>query len=189
MDTLKRMALLCVAAPAIAFAAVACSDDATSENSAQQSDVDSLSAQIQDNEVLFALKAVGDLHLHDLDEGINAGTIEDDYLPRARTVIRYFGLTDWPADLEADAEGVEEAAIQLVQALDDGDAEAAKAPATLLHDRWHDFEGPAWAEIGGDLPPEAGIDDTHDSGGSTTPGAGESPAADTTPAEGDDHSE
>ena len=40
-------------------------------------------------------------------------------------------------------------------------AEAAKQPATDLHDAWHDFEDVAWAEIGEDLPPEAGIGEAH----------------------------
>ena len=187
MITRLRGVFLVFAAVGLALTAAACGDDdADSSSSAQQGDVDAISARIQQNEVLFALKAIGDLPLHDMDESINAGEVPDDALPNARDVIRYVGMTDWPADLQEGADGIEAAAIELVTALDAGDSEAAKQPATDLHDAWHDFEGPAWAEIGGDLPPEAGIDADHGSGGET-PAAGETHAADETPAAGETH--
>ncbi len=162
MISLKRVLILGVVAPMLGFASVACSDEATSENSAQQSDIDTLSAQVRDNEVLFTIKAIGDLELHELDEQIQAGDIGDTTLPNARNALRYLALTDWPDSLTEEAATVQDAATRLVAALDDGDAEAAKQPATDLHEGWHDFSGKAWAAIGEDLPPEASIDDEHD---------------------------
>lgn len=130
--------------------------------------------------------------------------MEDDYLPNARHVIVVAGLTNWPSELEDGAMGVQKAAIALVTALDEGDAEAAKQPATDLHDAWHDFEHEALAHAAEDaeLPPEAGIegDDHGASAGDETPtaeetavtdrtpGTDETPSAEGTAEEGDDHS-
>lgn len=174
MISLKRVLVLCVIAPVLGLVAVACSDDATSENSAQQSDIDTLGAQVQDNEVLFAIKAIGDLPLHDMDESINAGTIGDRDLPNARSAVRYLAITDWHDSLEEGAADVQDAAERLVNALDDGDVEAAKQPATDLHEGWHEFSDAAWEEIGEHLPPEAGVGTEHEEGGET-PTAGGTP--------------
>lgn len=172
MATRMRALIFAFAAVGVLVTAAACSDDeADSNSSAQQSDIDSINATIQDNEVLFAIVAMGTLPLHDMDEAINAGTVEDNFLPNARDAVRYMGLTDWPSSLEADAQEVEDAAIALAAALDEGDTEAAKQPATDLHEGWHEFEDKAWEEIGEDLPPEAGIGASHDAGGDETPGA------------------
>lgn len=181
MISLKRVLILGVVAPLLGLAAVACSDDTTSDNSAQQSDIDTLNARVQRDEVLFAIKAINDVKLHEVDEGINAGEVGNDFLPRARQVVRTIGLTNWPAELEEGARGVQDAAIALVAALDDGDIEAAKQPATEVHEGWHDFADVAFAHAaeGADLPPEAGIEEEHEAGDGT-------PAADDTPAEGSD---
>ena len=165
MATRMRALIFTFTAVAVLATAAACGDDADSNSSAQQSDIDTINATIQDNEVLFAIKAIGDLPLHDMDVAIDAGTVEDDFLPIARDAVRYVAITDWPSALEEDAQAIEDAAVALVAALDEGDTEAAKQPATDLHELWHDFEDKAWAEIGEDLPPEAGIGGTHESGG------------------------
>ena len=142
MATRMRALIFALAAFGVLVTAAACGDDeADSNSSAQQSDIDTINATIQDNEVLFAIVAMGTLPLHDMDEAINAGTVEDDYLPAARDAIRYLGMTDWPSSLEAEAQEVEDAAIALAAALDEGDTEAAKQPATDLHEGWHEFEG------------------------------------------------
>lgn len=160
------------AAVGILVTAAACGDDeADSNSSAQQSDIDTINATIQDNEVLFTIVAMGTLPLHDMDEAINAGTIEDNFLPSARLAVRYMGLADWPSSLEADAQEVEDAAVALAAGLDEGDTEAAKQPAADLHEGWHEFSEAAWAEIGEDLPPEAGVGAEHHEESDETPGA------------------
>lgn len=197
MITLKRVLILGVLGAFLALGATACSDDSTESNSsAQQSDIEAANARVQRNEVMFALKIIGDLPLHDMDESINAGEIGDDYLPNAREVVYITAVTNWPAELEEGATAVQDAAIALVDALDAGDAEAAKQPSTDLHDAWHDFEheAVAWTAEGSDVPTQAGLEDDH-SGGATTPAADATPGAETTPAaegtaaEGENHSE
>ncbi len=198
MVTLKRVLVLGVLGAFLALGAAACSDDSTEGNSnAQQSDIEATNSRVQRNEVMFALKVIGDLPLHDMDESINAGEVGDDYLPNSRDVVLITSLTDWPAELEAGAMSVQDAAVALVDALDAGDAEAAKQPATDLHDAWHDFEheAVAYTAEGSDVPPQAGVEGDDHGGGSetpaadTTPAAGTTPAADGTATEGDDHSE
>jgi hypothetical protein len=187
MITLKRVLTIGVLGAFIALFAAACSDnDAESDSNAQQSDVATINARIQRNEVLFALKAIGDLPLHDMDVAINEGQVEGSFLPNAREVVRITGLTNWPEELRNDALALQDAAILLVAALDDGDTEAAKQPATDLHELWHDFEHDALAHAaeGSDLPPEAGVESGDHGSGDATPGADETPAT-----EGDDHSE
>lgn len=175
MITPLRGVLLVCAAGVLTLTAAACGDDdADSSSSAQQGDVDAIEARIQRNEILFTLKGWADLQLHEIDESINAGEVPEDALPRARLAIRYTELTEWPTELQEGADGVTAAAVALVTALDAGDTEAAKQPATDLHDAWHDFNEVAWAEIGGDLPPEAGIEADHE--GSETPTAEETPS-------------
>lgn len=187
MITRWRGVFLACAAAGLALTAAACGDDgADSSSSAQQGDVDALSARIQRNEVMFAIKAIGDLPLHDMAQSIDAGDIPNDALPNTREVVRVTALTDWPDDLQTGADDIQAAAVALVQALDAGGGDAAQQPATDLHEAWHQFEHEAWAAIGHGLPPEAGIaDEDHDAG--ETPDD-ETPAAEGTPP-GDEHSE
>jgi hypothetical protein len=188
MVTFRRALLFALAFGSLAFTAAACGDDDTqSDSSAQQSDIDTITARVQRDEVVFALKAIGDLPLHDMDEAINAGEVESSFLPNARDVVRYIGVTDWPTALDSAATDLQNAAIELVTALDAGDTEAAKQPATDLHELWHDFDHDAWAEIGGDLPPEAGTQPEEDDHGSETPAAEGTSSDGATPSETQDH--
>ena len=121
MVTFRRALILTLAAAALAFTAAACGDDdAESDSSAQQSDINTITARLQRDEVVFALKAIGDLPLHDMDVAINEGEVEGDFLPNARDVIRYIGVTDWPAALDPAVTDIQNAAIELVKALDAG---------------------------------------------------------------------
>jgi hypothetical protein len=182
----RRGMLFALAAIALAVGAAACrDDDADSESSAQQGDVDALTARVQRNEVLLALKTLGDLPLHDMDESIQGGEVGDRFLPNARTAVRYLAITDWPDSLDADASALQGHAAALVRALDDGDVEAAKEPATELHEGWHDFSSAAWLEIGEGLPEEAGVEPHEEEG---TPEA-DGTAAPGATAEGADHQE
>ena len=127
-----------------------------------------------------------------MDESIDAGTVEDDYLPTARDVVAITGVTNWPADHQTGATGVQDAAGALVDALDAGDTAAAKQPATDLHDARHDeHEAVAFTAAGSDLPPQAGLEEEHNGGGAHNTESTEAttPEADETATQGDDHSE
>lgn len=175
MITRWRGVLAACAAAAIVLTAAACGDDddVDGSSSAQQGDVDAITARVQRNEVLLALKVIGDLPLHDMDVAINEqGEAGSRDLPNARTAVRYLALTDWPSELEGDVAALQEAATALVRALDAGDLEAAKAPVTELHESWHEFANEAWAAVGEGLPAEAGIESSHEEEGETPPAGG-----------------
>lgn len=182
MATRLRALIFAFAGIAILATAAACSDnEADSNSTAQQSDIEATNARVQRNEMLWAMTGLGALELHDMDESISAGTVEDSFIPTARSAIRYLGLTNWSADLEDDAQALEDHAVALVAALEDDDIEAAKDPAHELHEGMHEFLETAWAEVGADLPPEAGTQPHSDEEG--TPAADSTPGADETPAE------
>ena len=170
-------------APALALAAIACDDDdddtAQGETTASQQSIDTLQARVQRNEMLFAVISLGGLGLHDMDEALNdEQTIDSSFAPNTRTAIRLLALTDWDSEFAADAEEVEGHAVDLLQALEDEDIDAAGDAAAALHDTEHDLSNAVWAVLAADLPPDAGGVEQEDHG-EETPGAGETPASGT----------
>ena len=168
MITLRRAIVpSLVAAAAIAFAA--CSDNnADTSSTAQQSDVDTITARVQRNEMMFALVEIRVPVLHEMSETIAAGTIETTFVPITREALRLFALTDW-GSLQAQADELTKSADSLLTALRDNDVEAAKEPAASLHEGWHDFSVAAWEEVEKGTPLENAVED--DVGAATTPEA------------------
>jgi hypothetical protein len=164
--------------------AAACDDDAETQNNAQQSDVDrltqsidELNARVTNDEMMYAILHVNMLGLHDMDEGLQAGTIESSYAPNTRTAVRLLALTDWSDDLQGDADALHGHAVDLLKALEDQDIDAAAAAASELHEGAHQFTDKVWAAVAADLPPDEGGVSAHDDeeeGG--TPTAGETPS-------------
>ena len=176
MPNFKHALLAMAIAPLLGIMAVACDDDpeAESESSASQESIDTLSARVQHNEMMFYTSAIRDAQLHAMDEALNAtGVIESTYIPNTRGAIRLLALTDWPAEFQEDADAVHDVAVELLAALEDDDAAAAAPLATELHDAEHDFNATVTNELVKDLPPDEGGPEEHDDGGSTTPAAGE----------------
>ena len=186
MVTLRR-ALFVAALFAIGGAAgVACSSDnkpdaASGSSTASQASVDELSARIQRNEMLFAVVNLSALPLHTIDESLAEGKAESTFVPDARAAVRFLALTNWDSTLRAEAETLRGHAAALLQALDDGDLEAAKGPAHDLHEGYHDFADKIWAVVAKDLPPDAGGVAPHTDDASTPAGGGTTPVAGTTP--------
>lgn len=197
MFRIKHAVIAAALLSAMALAA-ACSDDANTDSSAQQSDIDALNARIERLDMMHAVIGLSKLGLHDMDESLAAGTIESSFSSNTRTAIRLLALTEWPSDLAADADTVEGHAVDLLKALADEDVDAASDAATALHDGEHDFSDEVWAILAADLPADAGGVEAHDESGETpaagetagadhdeeaeeTPAADESPAADETP--------
>ena len=176
MATRTRVLVAAAFATAVALLAAACGDSATTENSAQQRDVQTLQDRIQRNEMLYSNLELQALPIHEMNETIvNDGKVEGTFLPMTRSVIRIAGLTDWSAAIQPDAAILQDHAIELIQALESGDMEAAKTASTDMHEQWHQFTVKVWSEIGADLPPEAGTSKgDHDA---TAPAAGVTPAA------------
>jgi hypothetical protein len=181
---LKGVLVSAVLVATLGLLAAACDDDAETNSNAQQSDVDALetrvdevSANLQSTEEMYAVLTLGTLELHGMDEGLNdTGTIESSYAPNTRTAVRVLALTDWSDTLQPDATAVHDSAVELLQALEAEDVEAAKTAATELHEGAHEFTDKVWSEIAADLPPDAGGPEEEHEEGEETPAAGETPA-------------
>jgi hypothetical protein len=181
----KNVLLIGAVIGALGIFAAACDDEAVTESNAQQSDITAINDRIDENEMLYTVVTTSTLGLHDMDEQLNAGTIDPSFIGNTRTLVRIYTLTDWTDDLAAEADAIRETGIELMAALEDEDIEAAAAAATELHDAEHEFSDKVWAELLGDLPEEEGGVAAHDEGGETP--ADGTPAADGT--QEADHSE
>jgi hypothetical protein len=184
---LKNVLFAAALIGALGLFAAACDDDAETQNNAQQSDIDAITARVQQLEMRESLLMLGTLGLHGMDQTLNeTGVIDPSYSRNTTTALRVLSTTDWGAHDEQ-AEAVRQAGIDLLAALHDEDVEAAKTAATDLHDTEHELSNAVWADILGDLPADEGGVEEHDDG-AASPAAGETPAsegdhaADTTPA-------
>ncbi len=171
MFRIKHAVIAAALISIVAFGA-ACSDDAKTESSASQSDIEALNARVERIDMMHAVIGLSKLGLHDMAVALEEGTIESSFAPNTRTAIRLLALTEWPDDLAADAETVRGHAVDLLKALQDEDVDAAAGAAAALHDSEHDFSNDAWAILAAGLPPDAGGVEAPDEG-SETPEAGE----------------
>lgn len=184
---IKRRAVLTAAlfsALALGAATAACTDDepdtAGGASSVSQASLDDLTARLQQDEMLYALVGIEDLKLHEIDDSVQAGTPLERAIPDVRKAVRLMALTDWTTDLEADAQDVHDKLVSWLQALEDGDLEAAKSPSTEAHEGFHEFAESAWSVVVKDLPPDEGGPEPDDEE-SATPLAEETPAEEATP--------
>ncbi len=176
MRTLTRTIFAAVALSALVLTSAACSNDddtALGGDAASQASIDDLSARVQRNEMITATLTLAGLPLHDIDESIADGDVPSNAIPAMRTVIRMISLTNWSSDLQPDATAIHDSAEALIEALESGDSDAAKAHATAAHEGVHDFTVAAWDA----LAPDAGADEHGD----------ETPAAEGTIPAADDH--
>ena len=193
MRIFTRTIIAAIALPALVLAAAACGDDDdTAGNSAAlqasitalQADIAESSTRVQRNEMLQALVTIDGLRLHEIDETLNEadGAIDPTFVPRTRLFVRMQSLTNWPDELAAEGQDVIADAVELLKALEDGDAQAAKGPATAVHEGSHEFNEQAWNIVMEGLPAAAGgpeVDEEEE--GSETPEAGETPEPEATP--------
>lgn len=174
MARLKHVLLAAALAPLAVLAAVACDDGSDTGNSTSQGSIDAIEDRVQRNEMMVAALTLQDIQLHQIDESIAAEDVTFNIIPDTRTVVRVLALTDWPAELQADATTVHDAGVALLQALDNDDIEAAKEPARVMHEGGHDFGNAIWAIVAADLPPDAGgVEEEHEE--EATPEAGATP--------------
>ena len=133
-----------LALPVATFLAAACGDDAEGDSASNSA-------------VLTALNFTSNAGLHDIDEAINeGGEIPADARTvalRSETVMR---VTEWPGELEEEAEALAGVFAEMAAALDgeSPDPAAAGEAAARAHDAEHEFSGNAWAY----LQEEAGIE-------------------------------
>ncbi len=194
MRILTRTLVAAFALPAIVLGAAACdsgNDDTAQKDSAAlqasitalQTEIADSSVRVQRNEILQALVTIDGLRLHEIDEALNEAdaAIDPTFVPRTRLFIRMQSLTSWPDELTAEGQNVLAAGIELLKALEDGDVEAAKGPATAVHEGSHEFNEQAWNVAVEGLPADAGGSEPNDEEANGTPEAGETPAPEATP--------
>jgi hypothetical protein len=175
MARFKHVLLVGALIGAMGLFAAACGDDAETNNNAQQSDVDTLTERIQRNEQMNAVLTLRTLGLHAMDDALSQGTIESTFAPNTTAAIRVFELTDW-GEHQSDADAVQASAVDLLQALNNEDVDAASAAAAELHEGEHELSNAVWADLLGDLPEDEGGVEHHDAGADETPAAEETPA-------------
>ena len=165
----------------VGIAASACDDDdsATGSSSASQESVDDLSARVQQNEMLFALVSIEALKLHEIDDSVQAGAPLERAIPDVRKFIRIMALTNWVPELGTEADEVHDLGVAWLNALDEGDVEAAKGPSGEAHEAFHEFAENAWNVVVKDLPPDEGGPEPDDEDESSP--EAETPAAEATP--------
>lgn len=158
-------AILSIAA--VFAAATACGSGTkttTSDGSASQASIDQLAARVQQDEMLNALVTIAGLPLHLMDESAQKGTIDNKYVPTARTLVRVTALTNWSEPLKSGAQEMHDNTVALLNALEAGsDVAEVKPLSQAAHEDWHTFIGAAWNVVAKDLPPDAGgPKQTHD---------------------------
>lgn len=141
--------------------AAGCGDEASSESNDSSEAILQLTERVRRDEMMFAAVTIANLPIHDLDTGVQNGTIGGEYVPTARTVIRITALTDWAPELREQAQQMHDNAVALFEALDAGaDVEEIKPLSQAVHEDWHMFPNDAWDFLAKDLP-QGG--DPHDS--------------------------
>ena len=143
------LAALTVGAVAVAAATAACGDYSDSDTSASA--------------VISGISILDAAGFHAIDESINDdGEVPADAATVARKAQTIVNLTDWPDDLDGDADSLEGIFASLATELekDEPDMTAAGELATQAHDGLHDFSHEVWAH----LEQEAGIE-AHDEEG------------------------
>jgi hypothetical protein len=137
-----------------------------------------LNDSVQRTQMLIALQVVGGAGLHALDEGAAAGEIPEGAAGGVENALLAVAATEWPADLQAGADGLQAILEELVTALETQDPAQVAGPAADAHEAQHEFEHGAAdfikAAVG--LPVEEGEHEED----MTTPEAGETPQDDMT---------
>ena len=155
--TIVAIVAIIAIATAVATACGSGTKTTTSDSSASQASIDQLAARVQQDEMLNALVTIAGLPMHQMDESAQNGTIDNKYVPTARTLVRVTALTNWSEPLKASAAKMHDDAVTLLKGLDNGDdVSLIKKLSQTAHEDWHLFILAAWDVVAKDLPPDAG---------------------------------
>ena len=176
MATYLRALVAGVAVLGFALLAAACgSDSKTADNSSStsQASIHELTQRVQRNEMINAWVTISALPIHELDDTMQQGTIDPDYIPTLRTLIRVLVLTEWSSDIQPEMTAYHDDAVKLYQALNAGKTAAdVKAMSGALHLRQHEFPTTVGNVIAGTLPADAGGPEGTHSDDAQTPADG-----------------
>jgi hypothetical protein len=166
--------------------AAACSEETNTDDleariAAVEQQQTAIQEQIQIVAMRTALDTLDNAGLHAIDEGANdEGTIVSGAAGGVSRAIQAMAATDWPDDLQADADALLATLQELHEALESEDPAVVGPPASEAHEAQHSFSDAARSHIAEavGLPVEEHEEE------SETPAAGETPAGDETPEEG-----
>ena len=123
-------------------AACGSSEDKTARDgvNALQTQVAQANAAQQNSAMVATLQAIAAAGLHDIDEAANENNeiVAGAASPVQRAIFAVAAV-QWPADLQASAQEVQEALEALHEALGTDDVEQVKGPATEAHEATHEF--------------------------------------------------
>jgi hypothetical protein len=174
----RKTLILTSAAVVVATIAAACTDN-TNQIPENSSSVQSqaVAAAVQYIDMKYALIDIERLPIHEMDEQVQGGTINNEYVPTARALSRLSALADWSPELAEQAATLHGDAVTLLKALEEGMVEGAKAPSQAVHEDWHMFLADGWDVIAKRLPPEEGGPKGPAAQGEETPAANVTPGA------------
>jgi len=173
-------------------AGAACSSDtkdledriaALEAQSSGSGDVEALQQQIQAANMVATLNLLDNAGLHEAQEALMAGEEAPDGLNgRVLAGLRSVAVTDWPDELDADAQGLQDALQVFFEALRDPETSDLLGTSTAAHEAWHEFSGDGWTY----LAESAGLTTTGDNDHMdiSTPGSTEEQMDMTTPESG-----
>ena len=130
---------------------------------------------LQNVAIVSAANEIGAAGLHGVDESVNDnGEIPEGAAGPINRAILAMQVTDWPDDLQGDADTLLDVLHELVEALGDGNVEAAGPVAADAHELGHEFADAAAQHVLASLGIEPEGDEHEEA--SETPAVGETPA-------------
>jgi hypothetical protein len=124
------------------------------DGSADAEEVPAVSLDYVDTK--YALITLDELPLHEMDEAAQGGTIDPEFAPAVRTLVRILSLTDWLPELEEGAAALHEQAVELLEAIESGEVENVREPAAAVHESTHEFTDEGWEVVGANVAESGG---------------------------------
>lgn len=146
-------------------------------------DIDALQQQIQTANMVATLNLLDNAGLHEAEEALIAGEeLPEGLNGRVLASLRAVAVTDWPDELDADAQGLQDALLVFFDALRDPETSDLAGTSTAAHEAWHEFSGDGWMYLGASAGLTTTGDDDHMD--ISTPGSTEEHVDMTTPENG-----
>jgi hypothetical protein len=181
----KTAIIIAAACLLIAGAAAACSNTSDLEDDidALTAQVDALTAAAERNALINAVNILDTAGLHDIDEGANEN---NEIVPGAAGPVTraYLAIetTEWPEELQPQADQVAADLLALLEALESEDLTAVAEAAATAHESAHEFSEAAQNHVreAAGLP----VEEHEEEPAEGTPADGTPPAEGTEPADG-----
>lgn len=123
--------------------------DALEQQSSDSDQMAALQAQVQTANMIAALNVADAMGIHEANETIaEGGEPPEGINGRVLAALRAAAATQWPADLQADAQTFEEELQTFYDALANRETSDIVGTALAAHNAYHEFTGAAWTMLG-----------------------------------------